>query len=68
MDNVDWKKIRRTENAEKEKEGDDGDDDEGDDDDDDDANVEDYTPSIIGWKEKIPLYEEITSLMQPGKR
>jgi len=67
LDNVDWKKIRRTENAEKEKEGDDGDDDEGDDDDDDDANLEDYTPSIIGWKEKIPLYEEITSLMQPGE-
>lgn len=60
LDNVDWKKIRRTETAEKEAgEGDDHDDD------DEDAHLEDYTPSVIGWKEKIPLYEEMISLMLP---
>ena len=70
MDNVDWRKIRQTESAEKAAAAAEGDDEEGDDDDDDDddgvANLEDYTPSVIGWKEKIPLYEEMISLMLPG--
>jgi len=65
LDNVDWKKIRQTESTEKESPGDEDDDDP--DDEDDDANLEDYTPSVIGWKEKIPLYEEIISLMLPGE-
>jgi len=71
LDNVDWRKIRQTESAEKAAAAAEGDDEEGDDDDDDDddgvANLEDYTPSVIGWKEKIPLYEEMISLMLPGE-
>jgi len=71
LDNVDWKKIRQKENENKEKdqEGDNNDDNKEDDnDDDEEANVmEDYTPSVIGWTEKLPLYEEIISLMQPGE-
>ena len=72
MDNVDWKKIKQNENAAKDKaNAEDGgkDDNDGDDEDDDgnyDDNLEDYSPSVIGWKEKAPLYEEIISLMQPG--
>ena len=70
LDNVDWKKIRQkeSESKEKDKEGDKNDDEADDDDDDEEGNdLEDYTPSVIGWKEKIPLYEEIISLMQPGE-
>ena len=54
---------------EKDQEGDNNDDNKEDDNDgDEEANVmEDYTPSIIGWTEKLPLYEEIISLMQPGE-
>ena len=67
MDNVDWKKIRAKEDVAKEGGGDAANDEDDDDDDDDDENnLEDYTPSVIGWKEKIPLYEEIISLMLPG--
>ena len=70
MDNVDWKKIRAKEDGAKvAKEGggeEDDNEDDDDDDDDDENDLEDYTPSVIGWKEKIPLYEEIISLMLPG--
>ena len=64
LDNVDWKKIRQKENEEKDKDKEDNEEDE---DEDEDNDLEDYTPSVISWKEKAPLYEEIISLMQPGK-
>lgn len=73
LDNVDWKKIKQNENAAKDKANaedggkDDNDGDDEDDDGNDDDNLEDYSPSVIGWKEKAPLYEEIISLMLPGE-
>ena len=70
MDNVDWKKIKQKENAAKDKanteDGGEDDNDGDDEDDDENDNFEDYSPSVIGWKEKAPLYEEIISLMLPG--
>jgi len=67
LDNVDWKKIRQKENEEKDKDKEDKEDNDDDDDEEEDNNFEDYTPSVISWKEKAPLYEEIISLMQPGE-
>ena len=66
MDNVDWKKIRQKENEEKDKDKEDKEDNDDDDEEEEDNNFEDYTPSVISWKEKAPLYVEIISLMQPG--
>jgi len=57
LDNVDWRRIRQKEMVEKDS----------DDEEDEASNLEDYTPSVIGWKEKIPLYEEMITIMHPGE-